>query len=227
MDEVSRPNECANLLTEKKLGPLASTFEDAQELSLGAKARAALGAFGFEGDASLATHFYYKLEVTLRVAQTDTPEYVACCKEKGSCGYGFVSTLIYGEGVYATASEDSARGQVTIPVAGGAGGFVTAKILHRRNVRGYVAALITVTDPQKYKAAGLLGDPAAAGISLTEQTLPAQVKARFDLEKIGLVDSPARDLQFAYVLRDGNGPITENEFVRRYSAITGSDDLNP
>ena len=122
LDEVSRPNECADKLTPRKDGPLASTFEDGQELAAGGKARAALGAFGFEGDAQTATHFYYRLEVSKRASRTDTTDYVQCCKDKGSCGYGFVSALIYGDGQYATATESSAEGSISIPVAGGAGG---------------------------------------------------------------------------------------------------------
>ena len=41
LDEVSRPNECADKLTPKKEGPIASTFEDGQELAAGGKARPA------------------------------------------------------------------------------------------------------------------------------------------------------------------------------------------
>jgi hypothetical protein len=225
LDEVSRPNECGDKLTPKKEGPLASTFEDGQELSAGGRARAALGAFGFEGDAQTATHFYYKLDVNKRVAQSDTTDYVACCKEKGTCGYGFISALIYGDGEYATAVETSAEGNISIPVAGGAGGFVKAKVLHKRNVHGYVAALVTVTDTQAAKAISVLGDPAAAGIALTEQNLPEQVKSRFELQKIQVVTQGAGPLEFAYVFKDGNGEITENEFVSRYEGVTQSDAL--
>ena len=81
LDEVSRPNACADKLNPRKEGPLAGSFEDAQELSAGGKASAALGAFGFEGDANTATHFHYKLDVNKRVSQSDTNEYVACCKD--------------------------------------------------------------------------------------------------------------------------------------------------
>jgi hypothetical protein len=246
LDEVSRPNECADKLTPKKEGPLASTFEDAQELAAGGKARAALGAFGFEGDAQTATHFYYKLDVSKRVAQSDTVEYVTCCKEKGSCGYGFVSALVYGDGQYATAAESSADGSVSFPLAGGAGGFVQARVLHKRSVHGYVAALVTVTDPKASQAITLLGDPAAAGIALTEQSLPGQVKARFEAEKIVIEErgctpplinngntcvQPApgarpTPIEFAYVFKDGTGEITENEFVRRYAALTSLSELD-
>jgi hypothetical protein len=245
LDEVSRPNECSDRLSPKKEGPLASTFEDAQELSAGGKARGALGAFGFEGDAQTATHFYYKLDVNKRVSQTDTTEYVACCKEKGTCGYGFISSLIYGDGQYATAAETSAEGSVTIPVAGGAGGFVKAKILHRRNVHGYVAALVTVTDPQSSKSPTVLGDPAALGITMTEENLPEQVRKRFQLQTVrveemscdashvlssGQCVAPGAGipdaLEVAYRFEDGNGAITENEFVRRYVDLTGDHNLS-
>ncbi len=226
LEEVSRPNECADKLTPKKDGPIASTFEDAQELAAGGKARAALGAFGFEGDAQTATHFYYKLDVNRRVAQTDTSEYVACCKDKGTCGYGFISALIFGDGQYATATENSADASIDIPVAGGAGGFVKAKILHKQNVHGYLAALVTITDPAKSKAISVMGDPAAAGIALTEQSLPDQVKARFELQKIRLAAQGSGPQEFAYAFQDGNGTFTENEFVRRYASLTGSSDLD-
>lgn len=226
LDEVSRPNDCAAKLSPKKEGPLASTFEDGQELAGGGRARAALGAFGFEGDAQTATHFYYKLEVSKRVSQSDTTEYVACCKEKGSCGYGFVSALVYGDGEYATAAESSGSGSVTIPVAGAAGGFVKASVLHKRKVHGFVAALVTVTDAKAAKAITVLGDPAAAGITLDEQSLPDQVRQRFDAQKIVVEPTQGGPVETAYQVRDGNGPITENEFVRRYRALAGSSELD-
>jgi hypothetical protein len=226
LDEVSRPNECADRLSAKREGPLASTFEDAQELSAGGHARGALGAFGFEGDAQTATHFYYKLDVSKRVSQSDTTEYVACCHDKGTCGYGFVSALVYGDGQYATATESSAEGSVSIPVAGGVGGFVKAKILHKRNVHGYVAALVTVTDPARSKAISVLGDPAAAGIALTESSLPEQVRARFEAQKVQVVVQGTGPQETAYVFADGNGDITENEFARRFRRVTGSTDLD-
>jgi hypothetical protein len=222
LDEVSRPNECADLLTPEKRGPLASTFEDAQELSAGGHARAALGMFGFEGDAQAATHFYYKLDVVQRAFRADTTEYMTCCREKGSCGFGFVSALVYGEGEYATLSESSAEGNMTITVAGSAGGFVKAKVLHKRKVRGYVAALITTTDPQAtQQTVPLLGDLKAIGIQLDEQSLPQQVRARFELAKIRTAIAGQGATEFMYAFSDGNGPVSENEFIRRYEQLTG------
>jgi hypothetical protein len=224
--EVSRPNECADKLTAKTEAPLASTFEDAQELAAGGKARAALGAFGFDSDSLSATYFYYKLDASKRVSQLDTPEYTVCCKDKGTCGYGFVSALLYGDGQYATATESGAADGISIPVAGGEGDFVTAKILHRRNVHGYVAALVTVTDPKAGRSISVLGDPAATAITLTEQNLPGPMKERFALEKIQTVARGPGPVGVAYVFTDGHGDITENEFVRRYRGLTNSHELD-
>jgi hypothetical protein len=179
LDEVSRPNECGDKLATRTNGPLASTFEDAQELAGGGKAHAMLATFGFEGDAQAATHFYYKIEVSKRVAQMDTNEYVACCRERGTCGYGFVSALIYGSGEYATVAETSAEGSVNIPVAGGAGGFVKAKVLHKRNVRGYVAALVTVTGPPKSPPTG---GRTLASAGTTSSTAPSSIAGRWFCE---------------------------------------------
>jgi hypothetical protein len=77
-----------------------------------------------------------------------------------------------------------------------------------------VAALITVTDPAQSKAITVMGDPAAAGIVLTEENLPDQVKARFELSKIQVVAQNVGPIETAYVFRDGNGVIYEYEFAR-------------
>jgi hypothetical protein len=101
LEETARANPCADKLTDAKVSPMASTFEDAQDLQVQGKARAMLGAFGFSGDAEHATHFFYKLEASKRVSRQDTSDYAACCAAKG-CGYGYVSALVYGDGEYAT-----------------------------------------------------------------------------------------------------------------------------
>ncbi len=139
--------------------------------------------FGLEEDADAATHFYYKLDLERQVTRSATPEYLACCKDKGTCGYGFVSALAYGEGQYATAVENRAEGSFAIPVSGDARGFAKARILHKRNVYGYVAAFVTVPNETKAKAIGILGDPIAARTEATEQDLPEREKARFERQK--------------------------------------------
>lgn len=214
LEEVARPNPCADKLTEAKTLPSVATFDDAEELAVGGKASATLGTFGFSGDASRATHFVYKLETEKRASRVDTAEYEACCKEKG-CGYGFVSALVYGSGEYATAEETSGSGGVNIAFAK-AEGTAALKILHKRAVKGWVAALIRVTDQTKAPASsvGALGDPSAYGITLSESTLPDQVKKRYELDKVELNGRRP----------SVNGaPISENEFLRRYRERIGAD----
>jgi hypothetical protein len=216
LEEISRPNPCAEALTEPKVTPLASTFVDAQEVSGNAQAKAMLGVFGFEGDASKASHFAYHLETSRRAALTDTNEYVKCCDEhEGECGVGFVSALVYGEGEYSTGEETSARGAVTVPMAG-AGGGVRLRVLHRRKVKGYLAALVTLTN-KKSAALGPLG------IAAFEPTIPQRVQEAYEKEKVSIVELQGDD----WILRTGREFLTENEFARRYEKETGSDELRP
>lgn len=214
LEEVARPNPCADKLTEAKTLPSVATFDDAEELAVGGKASATLGTFGFSGDASRATHFVYKLETEKRASRVDSADYEACCKEKG-CGYGFVSALVYGSGEYATAEETSGSAGVNIAFAK-AEGTASLKVLHKRNVKGWVAALIRVTDQSKAPGVtvGALGDPSAYGITLSESTLPEQVKKRYELDKVAL--QGRRPIV-------GGADISENEFLRRYATRVGDD----
>lgn len=218
LEETARPNPCADKLAEPKTSPLSASFEDAEELSAAAKARAMLGAYGFEGDAEHASHFMYKLEVAKRVARTDTTEYVACCKEKG-CGYGYVSALIYGDGEYATGQETRAEGKADFVFASGAG-EARLEVIHRRRVKGWLAAVITVTDPSQSEKLGPLGVAKAAGIS--EATVPEQVKALYEAHKVKVATRGD-----SYVFVDGRDKtLTENDFVRRFRETTGSKELD-
>lgn len=219
LDETARANPCADKLSEAKTSAMASSFEDAQELQVHGRARAMLGAFGFSGDAERATHFVYKLEASKRVSRQDTAEYTACCAQKG-CGYGYVSALVYGEGEYATGEESAANGSVDVLTVGGASGGARVKVLHKRKVKGWLAAVVTVTDPSKGQALGPLGVAQAAGIA--EASVPATVKGIYDREKIELKADGA-----SYILSDAKtGAVTENEFVRRFRATTGSTELD-
>jgi hypothetical protein len=216
LEEISRPNPCAEALTGAKVTPLASTFVDAQEVSGNAQAKAMLGVFGFEGDASKASHFAYHLETTKRAALTDTTEYVKCCEENdGACGVGFVSALVYGEGEYSTGEETSAQGAVTVPMAG-AGGGVRLKVLHRRKVKGYLAALVTLTN-KKSAALGPLG------IAAFEPTVPQRVQEAYERDKVSIVELPGDE----WLLRTGQQFLSENDFARRYEKETGSNELAP
>lgn len=218
LEETSRPNPCAKALTEPKVTPLASTFVDAQEVTGNAQARAMLGVFGFEGDARRASHFAYELETEKRAALTDTTEYVKCCEEAPEgCGVGFISALVYGRGEYSTGEESGARGSVTVPMAG-AGGGVQLKVLHRRKVKGYLAALVTLTKRDKQAAA--LGP---LGVTAFEPTVPQRVQEAYEKEKVSIVETQGDE----WILRTGRELLTENEFARRYQKVTGSTELAP
>ena len=216
IEETARANPCAAELEAARQTPLASSFDDAQELGVDVKARAMLGAFGFEGDASRATHFSYKLETSRRVGKGEGAGYAACCQQKG-CGYGYVSALVYGEGEYATGEELSGRIKGGVGVVEGGGG-VKLRVLHKRKVRGWLAAVITVTDASKGDTLGPLG---AASLGITEATVPDTVKQIYENNKIKVV--PEDD---SFVFRDGAGrDLKEVDFARTYLAVTGSRDL--
>jgi hypothetical protein len=224
IEEVARPNPCVKFLGEAKTSALSSTFEDAQELSAGAKASATLGTFGFGGDVDHATHFMYKLNTEKRVSRTDTTEYEECCAKK-QCGYGYVSALIYGDGEYATGEETAVTASVDVLKFASASGTTQLKVLHKRKIKGYLAAVVNITSkvPEKEAAAKKL-TPFGAGfeVDVKDESDSEMVKSVVDKEKIA-VESKGRD----YVFKDGIGTkITENEFVRRFQKTTGSDELN-
>jgi len=163
LEEIAQPNPCAEYLSDAKTTPLASSFDYAQELEMGAHAKVALSTFGFSGDAERATHFVYQLKTEKRVARVDTNEYVTCCKEN-DCGYGFISTLIYGEGEYKTGEESRVTADVNVAVVASVGGSASLKILNKRKVKGWIAALVRVTDKKQKGQVGALGVAQAAGI---------------------------------------------------------------
>ena len=93
LEDVSRPNPCADALEPARASAMVATFEDAQDLSLDGSGRALLGAYGFASDVTKATHFFYRVTTERRVARVDTVAYETCCREK-SCGLGYVSALV-------------------------------------------------------------------------------------------------------------------------------------
>lgn len=227
LEEVARPNACAQFLSPVKSTPSVGTFEDAEELALEGKASATLGQFGFSGDASRATHFLYRLQTERRLARADTTEYEQCCKEKSACGIGFVSALVYGSGEYATAEETSGRASANITFVS-AEGAARYRVLHKRGVHGWMAAMIRpMAGAEQAKSFGALGDPAAYGLKLDEITLPQQVKDRFQAGRIHVETNNDTPVETAYVFEDGSDEISENEFIRRYGQITHSNELDP
>jgi hypothetical protein len=222
LEETARANPCADKLTEARTSPTANTFEDAQEIHAQAKARAMLGAFGFSGDMERATHFVYKLETSKRVSRQDTADYATCCAAKG-CGYGYVSALVYGEGEYATGEETTGNAQVDVLSVGSASGGARVKVLHKRKVKGWLAAVVTVTDPKKGEALGPLGVAQAAGI--TEAGVPETVKQLYEREKVEVKTPTSTTSAFTFATAK-DGTLKENEFVRRFRTVTGSEELD-
>jgi hypothetical protein len=220
LEETARANPCADKLSEAKISPSSSSFENAEEIHAEGKAKAMLGAFGFSGDMERATHFVYRLETSKRVGKQDTAEYAACCAQKG-CGYGYVSALVYGEGEYATGEETRASASAEVLSVGSASGAARVKVLHKRKVKGWLAAVVTVTDPKKGEALGPLGVAQAAGI--TEAGVPETVKQLYEREKVDVKTASASTYTFT-TTKDGT--LKENEFVRRFRNVTGSDEID-
>ena len=220
--KLIQPNPCADKLEPAKTFAMTAAYEDAEELAVGAKASATLGLFGFGADVSHATHFLYKLAPQKKVVRADTTEYAACCAEKGgnACGYGYVQSIVYGDGEYATGEETNASAGVDIVSVGSTSGAVALKVLHRKKVHGYFAIGVHPRDPSKKDDVGPLGVAKAAGIS--ETSASDQVKAIYESQKMKVGVSPYG----GYAFSDAQGFVSENEFVRRYRAATGEKDLD-
>jgi hypothetical protein len=230
LEDVAKPNECADKLGPPKEEPVVATFEDAQGLALGDRKRATLQAFGLEDEDGSGTHFYYRLDVEKRSTVTVTPEYATCCKDKGTCGYGVITALGYGQGEFAVVGEESAgRASIQIPVSQEERGFINARFLRKKYVYGYIAALVAVADPAtaaNAKPLSLLGDPKATAAEPTIADLPPEARARYEEQRIEVVPYRNKTPGFAYAFKDGTRIITENDFARRYEGLTGAKDLS-
>ena len=216
LEELSRPNPCGEHLTPVRETPMANHFEDAQDVAGSASATAALGIFGLTAEAERASHFLYKISTDRRVSLTDTPEYVRCCEEVGGCGVGFVSALVHGEGEYATGEETSAAGSVMVASASAEGGL-RVRVLQRRNVNGFLAALITQTGKEQADDIGPLGSPDF------EPSVKQRVLEAYERDKVRFIEIGDDD----WALATTRGMLTENEFARKYRQRTGSTELDP
>jgi hypothetical protein len=219
LEEVAKPNPCKEHLEPPRDTPLASSFEDAVELSTSAGAHAMLGGFGFAGDVQHATHFVYKLTTTRRLAQVDTTAYTECCKDN-ECGYGFVGALIYGEGEYATGEETAASVKADFAF-GGASGGLRLQALHRRKVKGWIAAVVRVRDRDKASQLTPFG-LTTEQIGISEEGLSDIVRPIYERGKVTVETTDGDDWQF----QDGTGEaISENEFARRYRKTVSDKEL--
>ncbi len=140
LEEQSTPNPCADKLQERRDSQMQNHFEDAIDTRSAAQAGALLTTYGFGADASVATHLLYKVDTTTKTSRIDTAEYLACCREK-ACGWGYVASLVKGNGEYASAKDASA--QVTgnyLIVSGGVSHSYAVST--KREVKGYIAAIL-------------------------------------------------------------------------------------
>lgn len=230
LEEVARPNPCAEHLEAPRRTRLDNSFHFAEELTGTQSAGAILGTFGFSADASQATHFVYDLRTTARVAVSDTTAYEACCKAlspgpQGGCGYGFISSLIGGEGEYATAAEVSGSGGASVPLVASASGGVSLKTLHEKRVRGWIAAVVTVTDKTRGLPLGPLATESVARVSA--EVLDSDMRAMLELERITTEPIEGASDEDHWTFVAGRKEIlTEPEFARRYREVTGSRELD-
>jgi hypothetical protein len=226
--DVTRISDCLDKLPPKADEVVDTLYENGERLASSDAANNALATFGFAPDRGAATLFYYNVKADRRIVQRRSDEYEACCKEKGTCGLGFVSALVHGMGRYVTASQRSdERGKdmaPPIPLAGGDDGFVSVQMLHARSVQGYFAAEVAANAAQQRVGISSLGDPAALDNPPREDSLPESEKRQFALEKIEIVDGEG-DAN-SYTLKNGSGAIAESEFARRYRDMTGAADLD-
>lgn len=223
LQEFAAPNPCLSLLEPAREVSMTNDYEDAEEVGYGNEASAMLGSFGFGGGAKHATHFLYKIQTQKKVFHVEDHGFSRCC-QAANCGYGYVAELVYGEGEYAAGEETSVRGNVDVAFAS-AGGDYSLKLLQRKKVKGYMAAIVKVFPhaAQQNGALGPLGVAAKAGLL---KDLSGEVRERYDQEQIKIVSVALEDNKEGWAFADRDGNITENEFIRRYGEVTGSDALD-
>ena len=140
LEEQSTPNPCADKLQERRETAMQNHFEDAIDTKSGAQAGALLSLYGFSADASVATHLLYKVDTATKISRIDTAEYQQCCREK-ACGWGYVASLVRGNGEYASAREASAQASGNYAILSG-GVSHSYAVSTKREVKGYIAAIL-------------------------------------------------------------------------------------
>lgn len=138
----ARPNPCERHLEPVRHDALEQEIHRAQEIGVGANARAVLHGFGFSTRAEHDTHLVFDVATTKKVVRRDTSEYLACCRSH-DCGFGYISTLVYGRGEYASGRETRVQAEADYLGLAGGGGRVDVAASERRTVKGFVAAVVT------------------------------------------------------------------------------------
>lgn len=144
LEEQSEPNPCAEKLGPMVQGAMPNHYENAIDARASGKTSAILSAYGFQGSADSSSQLLYKIDTTSKVARFDTTEYQACCREH-DCGWGYVQSLVYGQGEYAAGSEVNASAQGNYNVVRG-DVKTWFKVKATRRVKGFMAATLVAHD---------------------------------------------------------------------------------
>jgi hypothetical protein len=144
LDEQSAPNPCAEKLGPRVEAALPNHYENAIQSRDAAQTHALLASYGFQGSADASSQLLYKIDTLRKVARFDTTEYQACCRDH-DCGWGYVQSLVYGQGEYAAGTEVNASAEGNYSVVHG---DVKRwfKVQDTRTVKGYIAAVLVAHD---------------------------------------------------------------------------------
>lgn len=148
------------------------------------------------------THRYFRLSITRRLEKRATGAYAECCKN-AACGTAYLQTLSSGSGEISLAKHTTPGGDADVALERETDARVLELgLVERKAVEGIVAFG--------------LGNLAAAPKSTAEkiERSPKAIEVR---------PRPEHTDKFEYCLK--TGCITENEFIRRYTALTGSREL--
>lgn len=138
----ARPNPCAEHLEQVSEHDLQQEVHRAQELGVAVDAKATLQGFGFSAGVAEDTHLVFDLTTNKKIVRRDTLDYLACCREH-DCGFGYVSTLVYGQGEYASGRATRVEGEADYLGLAGGGTTVNIAASERKQVQGWVLAVVT------------------------------------------------------------------------------------
>ena len=138
----ARPNPCEAVLEPAREYALVQEVHRAQELAVGVEGRAVLKGFGFSASVEDDTHLVFDLTTSKKLVRRDTTDYIACCREH-DCGFGYVSTLVYGEGEYASGRATRVAAEADYLGLVGGGSRVNVAASERKRVHGWVLAVVT------------------------------------------------------------------------------------
>lgn len=144
LEEQSEPNPCEATLASEATYAMTNRYENILAEGRAGDASGVFQLYGFSATARDASHLVYRVTTAQRRNRLDTLEYQQCCRER-DCGWGYVSSLLYGEGEYASAreGEEGARAEGPMFVLEGRRTF---RVLEQKRVQGWLAAVLTPHD---------------------------------------------------------------------------------